>query len=116
MRAKLQGILEARKDQYANADIHVGLGGADSPLGAPPAVITLRCGARMVLSFCIIVHTVGSAAWPRPQAARHPADLMFDCLSIALRVVHIEDANQRTPEAPRLQGARSHRKQDTGIL
>ena len=43
MRAKLQGILEARKDQYANADVHVGLGGADSPLGASPAVITLRC-------------------------------------------------------------------------
>ena len=45
VRTKLQGILEARKGQYAIADVHVGLGGADSPRGAPPAVITLRCAA-----------------------------------------------------------------------
>jgi len=62
VRAKLQGILEARKDQYANADIHVGLGGADSPLGAPPAVITLRCMLDTVPGLCIVMQTLCSAA------------------------------------------------------
>ena len=46
VREKLMGILEARKDQYAIADVHVGLGDADSPVGAPPAVITLRCNCK----------------------------------------------------------------------
>jgi len=40
--AKLEGILEARKEQYSQADIHVGLGGSQQPLGASPAVITHR--------------------------------------------------------------------------
>lgn len=40
--AKLQGILEDRKDMYSQADVHVGLGAAHQPLGAPPAIVTQR--------------------------------------------------------------------------
>ena len=44
--AKLEGILDARKDQYAQADIQIGLGAPDEALGASPAVVTQRCGLQ----------------------------------------------------------------------
>ena len=40
--AKLETILEARLEQYSQADVHVGLGASQQPLGASPAVITHR--------------------------------------------------------------------------
>ena len=51
--AKLEGILEVRREQYAGADIQIGLGAPQQPLGASPAVVTKRCALSPLISSAI---------------------------------------------------------------
>lgn len=72
--AKLEAILEARKEQYSQADIHVGLGAPQKPLGASPALVTRRCdqgpdptgfSQDPACSPCFQVLQLGTGSWGR---------------------------------------------------